>query len=346
MNSDSNDQGQAWGHPERYYATAPQAKPREADRRLGDVERRWTIALEAASPGSRGAVERTLKHWNTVLRDLLRSETALRLTVGDESHSVPIRVVDGMPRSFANALGYFEGVEWLILNRPLVEAASHGAGFMELHADKVRSLLGDSSGPATPPDIGRVRQSADAWLIALDMMKAVDQIVGIDEDVLGAYFFRIPEVQLYWSVIGISARALGVSIEALTIVVLAHELAHAYTHLGRDIDNERWDTDRFAACDLDIVEGLAQFYTHVLCSRLGARMPSALPAYQALLSKQSGPYRSHLGWVEDRERGGEIVRVSMIECRSRGILKSAEFLAAVQRHRAGIRGRKETQGPG
>jgi hypothetical protein len=64
--------------------------------------------------------------------------------------------------------------------------------------------------------------------------------------VLGAYFFRIPQIRLYWVVIGIAARTLGVAVEALTIVVLAHELARAYTHLGRDIDNERWDTGHFA----------------------------------------------------------------------------------------------------
>jgi hypothetical protein len=100
---------------------------------------------------------------------------------------------------------------------------------------------------------------AENWLAKLDEIRAVEKIIGIDEDVLGAYFFRVPEIRLYWVVIGITARALGVPPDALTIVVLAHELAHAYTHLGRDIDNERWDTERFAKSDLDIVEGLAQY---------------------------------------------------------------------------------------
>jgi len=91
----------------------------------------------------------------------------------------------------------------------------------------------------------------------------MERIFDIREDVLGAYYFRIPEIRLYWVVIGIVARAIGVSVEALTVVVLAHELAHAYTHLGHDIDNERWETERFARTELDIVEGLAQFYTQV-----------------------------------------------------------------------------------
>jgi hypothetical protein len=130
-----------------------------------------------------------------------------------------------------------------------------------------------------------------------------------------------------------------VDADALTIVVLAHELAHAYTHLGRAIDNERWETEQFARSALDIVEGLAQFYTQVVCMRLEARMPAALKAYQTLVAKQSGPYRAHQKWVGNDERGGEIVRVSMIECRSRGITAASEFSEAVKRYRIDIRGR-------
>jgi hypothetical protein len=172
----------------------------------------------------------------------------------------------------------------------------------------------------------------------LDEDRAIDQLVAIDEDVLGAYFFRIPEIHLYWVVIGITSRALGVSAEALTIVVLAHELAHAYTHLGCDIDDERWDSRQFAASDLGIVEGLAQFYTEVVCKRLEPRMPAAIQAYEALLKRQSGPYRAHRAWIGDDERGGEIVRVSMIECRSKGITESSVFAETLERNRSGVRG--------
>ena len=99
------------------------------------------------------------------------------------------------------------------------------------------------------------------------------------------------------------------------------------------------DTDRFARSELDIVEGLAQFYTQVVCKRIGQRMPAALHAYQALLAKQSGPYKAHLGWVQEYEQGGEIVRISMIECRSRGIVESSDFADTIGRHCMGIGGR-------
>jgi len=304
----------------------------------GSTSDRWAKALEKTSPGTRGVVERTYKQWNTILRDYLRTETALRLTVGDDAQSVPVKVADGLPRPLAGILRQFDGLEWLLLNRPAIEAAASGATVMDEHVESARALWGEAAGPADAEDIRRVRDTASAWLRKLDERKAVDQLVGIEEDVLGAYFFRIPEIRLYWVVIGITARALGVPVEALTIVVLAHELAHAYTHLGRDIDSDRWDTERFAGTDGSIVEGLAQFYTYVVCHRLAPRMPAAIEAFGQILLRQHGLYHAHLEWIKDHERAGEIIRVSMIECRSRGITGLAEFNDAVKRHRVGVRG--------
>lgn len=330
----------AWGHEGRHYAASAPEASRAAHRFHGEAESRWTRALEQASPGIRESVERSSRQWNTILRDYLRTETALRLTVGGESHSVPVKVVDGMPKCFADVMQEFEGLEWLLLNRPAVEAAVSGTEFMRNHVDTAHATMAERAGPSDATEIDRVHQTAKAWLVTLDEARVVNKIIGVDEDVLGAYFFRIPEIRLYWVVIGITARALGVSADALTIVVLAHELAHAYTHLGRDIDNERWETERFAAADLNIVEGLAQFYTQVICQRLEPRMPAALKAFRALLEKQSGPYKAHCKWVGSDEGGGEIVRVSMIECRSRGITASSEFTTAIDRYRADVRGRK------
>ena len=326
----------AWGNADRYYAAE---SLRAVDRDGEHAGSRWAKTLNQVSPGIRETVERTYKQWNTILRDYLRTETGLRLAMGGDLQSVPIKVDSGMPPRFVEVMRQFEGVEWLLLNRPAVAEVAEGTRCMEGFADAARAAWGDEAGPAVANDIRRVQETATNWLRKLDERNTVKQIIGIEEDVLGAYFFRIPQIRLYWVVIGITARTLGVAVEALTIVVLAHELAHAYTHLGRDIDNERWDTGHFAGSDLDIVEGLAQFYTKVICTRLQDRMPAALQGYEALLKEQSGPYRAHLNWVESDERGGEIVRVSMIECRSRGITASSNFSEAIKRYRFGVRGR-------
>ena len=60
-------------------------------------------------------------------------------------------------------------------------------------------------------------------------------------------------VELYWGVIGLFSQILGLNPEALTIVILAHELAHAYTHRAADIDGKFWDSQGFGRTDLAVV---------------------------------------------------------------------------------------------
>ena len=119
-----------------------------------------------------------------------------------------------------------------------------------------------------PPVIGLI----DDLLRKCSGIDPVRLILGINQDVLGAYIFaettaavvrreKIPRIEMYWQVIGLVARELRVQVEDLTTVVLAHEQAHAYTHLGIDADGESWETDPFEKRDTGLVEGLAQYYT-------------------------------------------------------------------------------------
>lgn len=145
-------------------------------------------------------------------------------------------------------------------------------------------------------------------------------------------------------VIGIMAGILNVPVEALTIAVLIHELAHAYTHLGRDIDGNRWETESLAQTDLEIVEGLAQFYTVVVCNKLIARFPAAQQAFNALLTMQSGPYLVHKDWADESERGGEVIRFVMIATRSRKLLRYNQWQAELEQVRPQV-GRKKRELP-
>lgn len=125
---------------------------------------------------------------------------------------------------------------------------------------------------------------------------------------------------------------------ALAVVILLHELAHAYSHLGRDIDASSWRTEDFASAGLKIVEGIAQFYTAAICTKLKDRYHAALDAYHALLTVQSGPYLVHQGWKtragaeRPAARVGEVVRASMIECRVRPIRDYSVFESALAHH--------------
>jgi hypothetical protein len=335
---DLPEDDRSWGHAERYYSAGSEIPTGLLSFGGTSAAARWGNALERAWPGIRDEVERAVKRWNAAVRDCLRTETGLRLSAGETVQQVPVKVDDGVPRWFELALEDFVGLEWLLLSRPALESAVAGTSFMEQNVDEVRSRWGEAAGPADAAMIRRVRETAEQWLTRLDQVRAIERILEPNEDVLGAYFYRVPEIKLYWVVIGFVAVQLGVSVESLTVVVLAHELAHAYTHLGLDIDGECWNTNQFAGTDLEIVEGLAQFYTQVSCARLEKRLPSAITAYEALLKRQSGPYRAHLKWVGGGESGGEIVRVSMIECRSKSLSKVADFESAVARYRADVRG--------
>lgn len=162
----------------------------------------------------------------------------------------------------------------------------------------------------------------------------------IREDVLGAYFVRQREVRVYWQAIGVFAALYEVEVEPLTVVVLAHELAHAYTHLGFDIDGFDWPTKRFVSTDIAIVEGLAQFYAEVVCKNLEAQIPEAITAFRVLLTEQNEVYRTHRAWVDEDDRNsGEIVRVSLLECRRSGrTMHRKDFAETVARRRHEIAG--------
>jgi hypothetical protein len=328
QNSESTSN--AFGHSGRYYADR-QAALYARQRPFTDLERRFAGFLHSHVPNLKATVERAFKQWNNILRDYLRTETGLRLTVGEDARAVPVHVVDGLPSPMADILGRLDPKIWsLVLNRAVLASAGQGMDFLQTEFNWITELKDIAPSPATLTDVFNTATLLGQLLDLIQKQSAVKQIREIQQDILGAYFFHVPEVHLYWMVIGFMAGFLGVSIEALAAVVVTHELAHAYTHLGRDIDGGRWETHAFAGADLSLVEGLAQFYTAVICQKLEPRFPAAQHAYGALLACQSGPYLVHKKWMEDADSAGQAVRVSMLRCRSNAIGKLERFSAFFQ----------------
>jgi hypothetical protein len=128
-------------------------------------------------------------------------------------------------------------------------------------------------------------------------------------------------------VIALVAAALPTDVEDLTAVVLAHEYAHAFTHVGADIEGHRWPTDHFAGSESPLKEGLAQYYTAQVCGALQLQFPGVLKAYEALLPQQPDKYRVHAAWLRDYRQEG--VRSAMIETRRRGPGKLVDFQNAL-----------------
>ena len=142
----------------------------------------------------------------------------------------------------------------------------------------------------------------------------VKHILSVDRDILGIFSYRAnqdnndgfgyadsysADITLYWGIIGLVACSLGVSIEGLTTVVLTHELAHAYTHLGFDRDGVRWHGGGFSSSDHKLKEGLAQYYTAIVIKNLPeTQRMEAKRAYNSLLPKQPSAYQSHTKWLQ------------------------------------------------
>src|SRR5262249_43869206 len=148
-----------------------------------------------------------------------------------------------------------------ILGQPKIGGIVEGAKFLLSNWDKLDRW----------PQLPEEAKGGNIWLewtlntsSALQQIaiaeKVRNQIKEINEDILGAYFYPVDQnkrIELYWIPIAMVAAMLDVRIEDLALVVLAHELAHGYTHLGRDIEGALWDDLAFQETDLQIKEGLA-----------------------------------------------------------------------------------------
>jgi hypothetical protein len=307
--------------------------------------------LKRVPPDTARRVEETKARLNASIRRFLREETGLRLSGGtdgnaDDRTSVPVRLAPGLSRCLRGRT--LDDDMWLA-----VTLASHQdtlrrlrSGLAELGPAVVAlgerpvggALLGDRAQHLAP-----VRELAELLLREAEKLNLVRWILEVDEDVLGVYeygsfdFGPDAGISLYWGVIGVFAGWLGTPVEDLAAVVIAHELAHAYTHLGRDIDGRRWEVQAFRDSDHALKEGLAQYYTARVCRRLLAQAPGCHAAYEKLLPHQPRAYQAQVPWLADFTP--EEVRYAMIAVRREARASLAEF----ERRLGGAR--REMRGP-
>ena len=130
-------------------------------------------------------------------------------------------------------------------------------------------------------------------------------------------------IKLYWGAIAISATARNISIEGLTAKVLAHELGHTYSYLGYDRDGTRWSGEEFAQLDLDLKEGLAQYYAYRIGLNIQSKFPELLEAYYELLPRQRDEYRAHLPWIENDSP--EALGSALAKARRQGVISIDHF---------------------
>jgi hypothetical protein len=291
--------------------------------------------IEQAGGTAKESVEtaktRYLEQVRGVLRDLTRLKFSDRQGVESQHTSVPIRVVAGLPQPLES-----------MASEELPSGERWGIETIGLWAQDIKSLHGVAERlKPLIATLGQVPEWKDrandythklhgATMLAEDLgeyaakAELLKRITQINQDILGVYMPTarlIPDkgqIELYWVVIGAVARLLGVDAEALTVVVMAHELAHAYTHLGLDSNSNRWE-DGFWECNRGILEGLAQYYTHMTATALKEERgyDRVWDAYDQLtqLQKTNGTkiYVNHLDWV--KTISPEVMRQGLLDLR-------------------------------
>jgi hypothetical protein len=281
-------------------------------------------------------VEETKKNFNKSIRDSIRFELRLSLNSGQDHEieeeqgiytKITIKIDAGYPKKIENFRIPDEHRTAAILSqiRPelvrLKDSSTRVTRFILDYQDI--EVLSDFVGGA----LCYAEEEASNLLRIVDAYDLVKEILNIDNHILGCYRFQnkpssvhsnpfgpiLGEVLLFWGVIGLVSTRLGVEVEALTAVVLAHELAHAYSHLGFDIDGKRWDNEGFKNSDSSVKEGLAQYYTERVIGRLQPKIPGAWDAYIKLLEKQNRDYCTHKIWMDEIHVTPETVRSALIQ---------------------------------
>jgi hypothetical protein len=285
-------------------------------------------------PDAQERVERAVKQFNNIVREHIRTETGLRLGDSQGTGTISVRVVSGFPAKLAELIDrHQDRVLWrLIIGQPKLGGIVEGLNYLLPDWPEFEEWLNlPSVAKGSEPSLARTRDVAAALQRLAVTKKVLDELKEIHEDVLGVYRFSnrlSPAIEIYWMANALVAGALGVRIEDLAVVTLAHELAHGYTHQGRDIDGLSWQDDGFAKSALEVKEGLAQFYTAVVAEKLAARAPAVHSAYVRLLDLQTGPYLVHKKWLEGTpKQRGETVRFVLLQARNLGLVTHDKWSA-------------------
>ena len=258
---------------------------------------------------------------------------------------IPVKICPGCPAGFEEVeipLSDKAIEETLLLANhrdDLEKIAAGGPGASQLHKKLLDGHLVNLSGlPSLDPlSIEAVTAWANACLTLLNETAETitNKILLVEKDCMGAYYCDLieeteqpaPQIELYWAVIGLVAKLRGWAVRDLAIKVLTHEWAHAFTHLGLDIDEGYWPADSFKETDPFVIEGLAQYYTHwtlaILADRNERLYNGAFLVYEELWPKQHAAYQAHRPWLNHYK--SEHVRHAMLGLRQSGETSLKEF---------------------
>lgn len=291
---------------------ASRHRPCRTSRRATDEERKF---LELLHPDTVAAVRQVMRDYRRLVDDLLHYSTGFVLEEGGKRRLIAVDVDTVLPDCIA---------EFVARRCPVNTSYGGGSGptlLDGLEAELSVATRRRTTGAVTHHPAEIVQKNGD-WLRDCRFDGVLAEF---SEDVLGEYDHHHHRIFLHGLVIGMVSEVLGLDVESLALVVLIHEYAHAYTHLGKDIDDNFWLTEDYEKLDMATKEGLAQFYTAHLCHELDGFRPNLRATFDHLLRVQHAVYRQYQVWPCQEPHIGECVRMAIINARKRRIASEQEF---------------------
>ncbi|MFW5662197.1 MAG: hypothetical protein ACOCZW_00615 [Bacteroidota bacterium] len=154
-----------------------------------------------------------------------------------------------------------------------------------------------------------------------NMIRQLFNILGKDyRDIFGSYSIFSHRVEIYLLPCIAYCKLKKIDLDVLLIIVLAHELAHGYNHIGRDKDGCWWRN--FYDLEVELAESLANYYTNQFIQYYNKKIKGIENTFNSLVSIMPEPYGLFRVWDAEFEQ----VFSAFIEARRNNTVKYDEFL--------------------
>jgi hypothetical protein len=257
--------------------------------------------------------------WNQKIREFLRDETGLKFhqknvkKTYQDNYSVDFHFVPDYDNLFVK----------------LIDASFPELDFDEFIAYKnldvtLKSANGFLMKVGRPSsETKTLNEYINKYFVENNLETIIDKLFKTKDrrlDIWGSYDLHSFEIEIYYLPLLLFSQLNNISLEHCIVTTLVHELAHAYHHRGKDKDNIIWETMKNT--ELEIKEGLAEYYTWRFVEEYKSSYPVMSIAYDKMFECLSGPYIIFKEW---KEYSKETINAGLLSVRKNRITKYDDF---------------------
>jgi hypothetical protein len=239
------------------------------------------------------------REWQPVIRDFMRDETGLSM----HQKRAEKKILKDTNLNF----DFVADTEWEFFK--LIDEEFPDLDFNELIANReLQTVFQETEkfyqeGEKPTQEFIRLKNYVEKFLKDNDIEKVIEKIFKSKSstfDIFGSYTYASGRIAIYYIPLILFARLKQVSLEYCLVTTLVHEVGHAFHHSGKDRDGTKWFD--MPSANINIKEGLAQYYTERFIEAYANNFPQMETAYKTILSCQGGPYRVHETWAKEYKK--------------------------------------------